>query len=236
MARESYRVQGIVIRTYDFGEADRIIVLLTKNHGLVRGVAKGVRRAKSRFGSRLQPFVELDLTLYKGRNLESITSADTLKFLATGIIEHPERYFAASAILEATERLASSDIYPLTIWALEEMRSAENPTLMLDIFLLHAMNIAGWAPSLYHCASCQTPGPHHAFHPAPGGAVCVHCRVPGTIEVDEETLHIMWQLTHKQPVVAISTQHARNIHRLTEAHFHWHTERTLASLKVLDQA
>ena len=61
--RENFRDRALVIRTYDFGEADRIIVLLTRNHGLVRGVAKGVRRAKSRFGSRLQLFVNLDVQL-----------------------------------------------------------------------------------------------------------------------------------------------------------------------------
>ena len=62
--RENYRDRAVVIRTYDFGEADRVIVLLTRDHGLVRAVAKGVRRAKSRFGSRLQLFVNLDVQLY----------------------------------------------------------------------------------------------------------------------------------------------------------------------------
>ena len=76
--RENFRDRALVIRTYDFGEADRIIVLLTRHHGLVRGVAKGVRRAKSRFGSRLQLFVNLDVQLYPGRNLYTISQADTV--------------------------------------------------------------------------------------------------------------------------------------------------------------
>ena len=60
----TYREAAIVLRTHKLGEADRIVVLLTRDHGIVRGVAKGVRRSKSRFGSRLQLFVELDVQLY----------------------------------------------------------------------------------------------------------------------------------------------------------------------------
>ena len=61
MRRGSYRERAVIVRTYDFGEADRIVVFLTRTRGIVRGVAKGARRANSRFGSRLQPFVELSL-------------------------------------------------------------------------------------------------------------------------------------------------------------------------------
>lgn len=96
----------MVVRTYDFGEADRIIVLLTKEHGVVRAVAKGVRRAKSRFGSRLAPFVHLNVQLYPGRSLATITGADTVAFFATGIIDDYERYTSGCAMLEAAERLA----------------------------------------------------------------------------------------------------------------------------------
>ena len=110
MARSKpYRENAVVVRTYDFGEADRIIVLLTQQHGVVRAVAKGVRRAKSRFGSRLAPFVHLNVQLYPGRNLDTITGADTVAFFATGIIDDYERYTAGCAMLEAAERLAQPD-------------------------------------------------------------------------------------------------------------------------------
>ena len=87
MRKESYRDRALVVRTYDFGEADRIIVLLTRGNGVKRGVAKGVRRSKSRFGSRLQLFVDVDVQLYPGRNLESITGADTVAYFGSGIID-----------------------------------------------------------------------------------------------------------------------------------------------------
>lgn len=244
MKRESYRERAVVIRSYDFGEADRIIVFLTKNRGLIRGVAKGARRAKSRFGSRLQPFVELDVQLYAGRSLESITGADTVQFFGTGIIENLERYSAASAVVEAAERLMQStgygepELYTLVVDTLAELQTVVEPTLRLDAFLLQAMDLAGWAPSLFYCAQCQAPGPHHVFHPAPGGAVCVHCRPVGSTEVDEEVLHIMWLLLedHYQQATKLVAGHVDAVHRLTKSHFHWHVERKLASLNVLDQA
>ena len=107
--RENYRDRAVVIRSYDFGEADRVIVLLTQNHGLVRAVAKGVRRAKSRFGSRLQLFVNLDVQLYVGKNLATISQADTVNYFGARLIEDYERYTAACAVLESAERLIYAD-------------------------------------------------------------------------------------------------------------------------------
>ncbi len=244
MRRDSYRERAVVIRSYDLGEADRIIVFLTQTRGLIRGVAKGVRRAKSRFGSRLQPFVELDVQFYAGRTLESVTGADTVQFFGSGIIENLENYSAASAVLEAAERLAlaTSDgrkqLYRLVIDTLAQLQTDPDPVLRLDSFLLQAMELAGWAPSLFYCAQCQRPGPHHVFHPAPGGAVCVHCRPSGSAEIDPEVLHVMWLLQedHFEQARSLATGQHEAIHRLTRAHFQWHLERTLLSLNVLDQA
>ena len=72
-----YRDEAIVLRTHKLGEADRIITLLTRQHGRVRAVAKGVRKTTSRWGSRLEPFTHVDLQLAEGRNLDVVTQADT---------------------------------------------------------------------------------------------------------------------------------------------------------------
>lgn len=245
MRRESFRQRAFVVRTYDFGEADRVIVLLTRERGLVRGVAKGVRRSKSRFGSRLQPFVELDVQLYEGRNLSSITGADTVNYFASGIIEDFARYSAASTVLEAVERLSLASfgeeevLYDLTARTLKHLQECPHPLVELDTFLLQGMEIAGWSPSLFACAQCGAAGPHHAFHPSPGGAVCVHCRPQGSAEVDEEVLHIMWLLSqgHQgQAYELLNDARANAVHRLTRNHLQWHLEKSLASLNVLDQA
>ena len=71
-----YRDRAVVLRQHKLGEADRIVTLLTRDHGLVRAVAKGVRRTRSKFGSRLEPFAHIDVQLHPGRNLDIVTPAE----------------------------------------------------------------------------------------------------------------------------------------------------------------
>ena len=254
MPRESFRDRALVVRTYDFAEADRIVVLLTRGRGLVRGVAKGVRRSKSRFGSRLQLFVEVDVQLYAGRNLMSITSADTVSFFGSTIIEDYSRYAAACAALEAAERLSIAEsgddpfLYDALVDMLARMQQHPEPTAVLDAFLLQAMQHSGWAPSLFNCAQCGKPGPHHAFHPGAGGAVCPECSPSGSARPPTEALRLMWWLAHGQwravdaareasirandGVFAELSHHA---HRLTRAHVQWHMERKVQALDFVEE-
>lgn len=248
MARSgSYRETAVVVRTHDFGEADRVIVLLTKNRGLVRAVAKGVRKSKSRFGSRLQPFVVLDVNLYEGRNLDTITGADTVAYYASALIADWDRYAAAAVVLEAAERIAlhtpgDPQLFAAVVGALDWLQTSRFPTATVDAFLLQAMAAEGWAPSLFECASCRAPGPHHAFHPAVGGAVCFECRPSQSADVPEETLHLMWLLAHDHRGAAADLLAsadgpvlAERAHRLVTAHLQWHMDTTLRSLKIMDQ-
>lgn len=227
----------MVIRSYDFGEADRVIVLLTKHHGLVRAVAKGVRRAKSRFGSRLQLFVNLDVQMYAGRNLATITQADTVDYFGAQIIDDYDKYTAACVMLEAAERLSMDEdpyLYNSVVHTLKQLQDTDRPMRELDSFLLKAMEYAGWAPSLFNCAQCGKPGPHHAFHPAVGGATCGNCRPPGAADIDPETLHIMWLIAHGHQADATVAQ-AGEAHQLIRAHLQWHLERKVNALSVMDQ-
>ncbi|MDY5785103.1 DNA repair protein RecO, partial [Corynebacterium sp.] len=141
--KPSFRDRAFVVRTYDFGEADRVVVLLTRTHGLVRAVAKGVRKSRSRFGSRIQPFVDIDVQLYPGRNLATITQADTVAYFGAGIIDNYDRYTAACAIMETAEKLSYSDLadavlFDATSDALTRLQGNDHPTLVLDAFILRA--------------------------------------------------------------------------------------------------
>ncbi|QPK82801.1 DNA repair protein RecO [Corynebacterium qintianiae] len=239
-SRQSYRDRAFVVRTYDFGEADRVVVLLTKNHGLVRSVAKGVRKSRSRFGSRIQPFVDIDVQLYPGRNLATITAADTVAYFAGRIIEDFDRYAAGCAILETAEKLSysnadeGSELFDATRTALDNLQRADqHPTLVLDAFILRATERAGWGLSLFDCANCQAPGPHKAFNAPAGGAVCNSCRPPGSADVDPETLHVMWLIQNGRPA---QTDTVEQVHRLTTAHLQWHLESAVKSLRIMEQA
>ncbi|WP_291314152.1 DNA repair protein RecO [Corynebacterium sp. UBA2622] len=237
-SKPSFRDRAFVVRTHDFGEADRVVVLLTRNHGLVRSVAKGVRKSKSRFGSRIQPFVDIDVQLYPGANLATITQADTVAYYGTRIIEDFDRYAAACAILETAEKLSYADLpdaflFDATAAALERLQGDDHPTLVLDSFILGATEHSGWGLSLYNCANCEKPGPHSAFNPALGGAVCNNCRPPGSMDVDPEVLHTMWLIQHGQPATA---EHVEKVHRATTSHLQWHLEAAVKSLHIMEQA
>ena len=100
-----YRDEAIVLRTHKLGEADRIVTLLTRHHGRVRAVAKGVRRTTSKFGARLEPFTHVDLQLAEGRNLDVITQAETRTAFSSELGLDYERYTSGTVMLETAERL-----------------------------------------------------------------------------------------------------------------------------------
>lgn len=249
---ESYRDRAVVVRRHDLGEADRIIVLFTRGHGIVRAVAKGVRRAKSRFGSRLSPFVDVDVQIHPGRNLGTITGADAVRTWAAPIIDDYSRYTCACGVLETAERLAgeegtpSPELWDLTAGALDALSTAEagtarSPGLLLTAYLLRAMAVAGWAPSLFDCAQCGKPGPHSAFSPAAGGAVCVECRPPGAATPPTDVLRLMWWLAHDRWDYVEAVVGARGFgsvasraRGLATAHLQYHLGRRVAALSFVD--
>src|SRR5919108_511226 len=100
-----YPEQGIVLRTMRLGEADRIVSIYTQGSGKLRAVAKGVRKTKSRFGGRLEPFTHVDLLLYKGRDLDIVTQCEVLTSFRH-IREDYLCFTAGEAILDATDRVS----------------------------------------------------------------------------------------------------------------------------------
>lgn len=215
--RQNYRDRALVVRHYDFSEADRIVVLLTREHGVVRAVAKGVRKNKSRFSGRLAPFVVVDVQLYVGRgSLATLTSAETVRSYNQLIVDSYAKYTAACAVLDVAEKLTVGEEATLCddaaaairdiahSWPVDSAAQGEDsrvraeglPTLRVDKFVLRALAAEGWEPQLFSCAGCGQPGPHHAFSASIGGAVCGACRPPGALTVPEESLRLAWWLAH----------------------------------------
>ncbi len=159
-----YRDDGIVLRTQDLGEADRIITVLTRRTGRIRAVGKGVRRTKSRFGARLEPFTHVDLLLYEGRSLDIVTQADSLRAYGEPLASDYPRYTAGVAMLETAERFTPEERQPaqrqflLLVGGLRALGAGEHGArLVLDAFLLRSLAVAGYAPALEECAVCGSP-------------------------------------------------------------------------------
>ena len=100
--------QGIVLRSYPFGEADRVVVLLSPNHGKVRAVAKGVRKTTSRFGGRLEPFTHVELVLYGGRGLDTITQVAVIEAFPH-LRGELERVLAAGTMVEVVDAVTQEE-------------------------------------------------------------------------------------------------------------------------------
>jgi DNA repair protein RecO (recombination protein O) len=239
-----YRDEAIVLRTQKLGEADRIITLLTRSHGRVRAVAKGVRRTTSRFGSRLEPFTHVDLQLAEGRSLDVVTQAETLHPFGAKVGSDYERYTAGTVMLETAERLVVEDREPalqqflLLVGALRAMcEVGRAPGLVLDSFLLRSMAVAGYAPSFDGCARCGLAGPHRAFSPASGGMLCAGCRVPGSASPALETVRLLGALLTGEWAVAEASEprHRKEATGLVAAYLAWHLERGLKSLSHLER-
>lgn len=179
--------QGIVLRSYPFGDADRVVVLLSPNRGKIRTVAKGVRRTKSRFGGRLEPFTHVDLVLYEGRNLDTITQVATLEpfpRLRTDL----DAVVAAGTMVEAVDAVAQEDetsirLFLLLQRGLKALEIGQRGPDLITSFLLKLADVVGLAPALTSCASCGRGDDLHRFSFSAGGVVCDRCQGEGSVRL-----------------------------------------------------
>jgi DNA repair protein RecO (recombination protein O) len=248
--RQLIRDDAVVLRTQKLGESDRIITLLTRHHGRVRAVAKGVRRTSSRFGARLEPFGHIELQLAvpaverAGGSLLTVAQVEAIALHGGRFLHDYPRYTAASAIAETAERLTpeegepSRQLFLLTLGAVRAVAAAEHAaTLVLDAYLLRAMAVAGWEPALTACAVCGTPGSHPAFSVPAGGCVCGDCRPPGAAHPSPAAVALMVALTSGDwaGAQAADASARRQASGLVAAHLQWHLERGLRSLPLVDR-
>jgi DNA repair protein RecO (recombination protein O) len=249
-----YRDEAVVLRVHKLGEADRIITLLTRRHGRVRAVGKGVRRTTSRFGARLEPGSQIDVQLHTRlapgqsgpggqRGLDLVTQTESIAAFGAQLAGDYARWTGVSAICETAERLTEEGepamrLYLLVVGALRALAEQRYPPgLVLDAFFIRAMANAGWEPALADCAKCSAPGPHAAFHVAAGGAVCESCRPPGAARPQRQSVELMIALLHSDwPGAVASDENARReASGLIAAHLQWHLERELRSLPLVER-
>ncbi|AOZ72908.1 DNA repair protein RecO [Boudabousia tangfeifanii] len=240
MAAKTFRTKGIVLRTDRLGEADRIITLLTIDQGIIRAVAKGVRRTSSRYGARLELFSVIDAQLLSGRNLDILTQVEVLYPFAQLIARDYDLYTAGAIIVETALQLFAEDDpdpshYRLTLGALNALaRRHHDPDLVLSAFLLRAMAQQGWAPQLGVCGNCGTNLNLNFFSVPQGCSICDDCATieamdlprPGS-QIAAALLRGDWDLAE---TAARQTQ--KEIAHLATTYAQWHLERKLKSVPV----
>lgn len=175
-----YRGEGIVIRSVDYGEGNKIITLLTPDYGKQGIVVRGASKPKSRFGATAQLFTYGDYSYYKGSSLGTLNNAeilDSFRALREGL-EGPA--YAAYAA-ELTDRAINDDeaaaylFYQLKA-CLTALAEGKDPQIVLRAYEMKIAVATGYEPALEECVSCGRPDGPFKFSPLAGGALCYLCR------------------------------------------------------------
>ena len=235
----TYRDNAVVLGTYKFGEADRVVVLLTQNHGKVRAVARGVRKTKSSIGARLEPMSHVDISLRSGRELDTVAEVrlvHTHSLLRTDF----DRLNQGLSMLEAINKLTPDrepvpHLYEVLSRALHALNERSSP-LMLGAFYWRLLSIEGHAPQLNVCVRCGEEGNIVSFDVLEGGGHCDSCR--SGVPISSQALDLMRMILGGRMNEALSLPESpavNEVSQLAMEAMESHLERRLRSLGVFDR-
>ena len=234
-----YRDEGVVLRSADIGEADRVVTVLTRGHGKIRVAVRGVRRIRSRFGGRLEPFMRDDLLIATGRTLDVVSQAVTIGAYAARICDDYDRYAAGSAILETVDRLVTIEgdpapaQYRLLVAALAALAKGEHaPDAIALSYVLRAMTLAGWRPRLESCVACGRADGLGWLSLRSGGALCDAHRDVGALAMGEPERLALRALLAGDWHAIDGAALPGGTHDLTRAWAEYYLERPIRSLRL----
>lgn len=233
-----YKDEGVVLKTIKLGEADRIVTLYTRHNGKVRAVAKGVRKTKSRFGARLEPFTHASLLIYRGRNLDTITGADILTSFDQVRGDY-ERLMWAAALVESVEKVTeereeSFQVYGLLLAGLAALGQGKGASVV-PAFLIKLLSVSGFHPSLRVCAGCGRPEGLEGFSVSLGGAVCGSCwrEDPGAVRLSAERIALLSALLAGDFGAPAGADELSELNTVLRRYAEFHLERPLRSMHLL---
>jgi len=184
----SLRVEAVVLRHSDWGEADRLLSIYTREAGKLRAVAKGARKLRSRKAGHLEPFTRAALLLARGHDLWIVTQADTLDAYLP-LREDLLRTGYASYVVELVDRFSyeegqNSGIFRLLVETLERVtREAEEMNILLALryYEIRLLDLMGFRPELFHCVQCgaEIKAEDQFFSAEKGGVICPRCSGSG---------------------------------------------------------
>jgi DNA repair protein RecO (recombination protein O) len=187
------KTEAVVLRSIRYGEADRILHLYTPELGRIGAIAKGVRRSRSRFGARLEPFFHVRVVLHEGRSeLRTVTGADTIAPHAP-LRDHAETLDAAARACDAVGRLFETpephpEVFQLLLTELSLLNGDHTHASPANglAFRLKLLLAAGIVPQLGGCASCGARERLRGFSAAAGGVICESCEA-AAFTLDQES-------------------------------------------------
>ncbi|HYF96354.1 MAG TPA: DNA repair protein RecO [Symbiobacteriaceae bacterium] len=244
-----YNAEAIVLRTRDFDEADKILVMLTREEGKIQAVAKGARRPRGRYAAAAQIFTQVKASLYHGRNLDTLSQVEiveSFRHLREDLLRMAYGSYICELMdemLREKQRYESTYLLLLTtLHLLNEPDLPPEPTRRA--YELKLFSILGFRPSFEECVACNKPlgpGPVVRFAPALGGVLCPTCPAEGEVvhRLSRGTLETMKRLLdgdiRKAYMVRIAADMAGEIDRAIADYIKVRTERPLKSKEFLDE-
>jgi len=236
----SLTAEAIVLRHSDYGEADRIVTLFTRERGKLRAIVKGARKIASRKAGHLEPFTRLKIQLATGHDLYIVTQAETIDAY-TILREDLTRTSYAAYAIELLDRFmpddeaASPSIFNLLAETLSRLASDADTWLPIRYYEMRLLDSLGFRPQLFECANCgnEILAEDQFFSPSLGGAVCPNCGrgLPGLWPVNVETLKYLRHFQRSSYNVASRAQPdaetKKQVEILMQAYFTYLLEREL---------
>ena len=210
----TYTTTGIVLRQYPLGEADRIVVILTPDHGKVRAVAKGVRRPRGKLRGHLDLTNVVDFSASYGRNLDVVTEAmiqdDHPATRADLARLSQAMYVCELADLFTEERSPSRRLYNLATTTLSALDDAPDLWLLIRWFEQRMLDVTGFRPQLELCVECgdELLPADHVLDLGAGGVLCPKCRSLGygrKVAVSQSAMRVLRHLRRSRDADSIGT-------------------------------
>ncbi len=178
----SFRVEAVVLRHVDYGEADRMLTLYTRQLGKTRALAKGARKIASRKAGHIEPFTHVKLQLAQGREMPIVTQADTIDAYQP-LREDLILTSQASYVMELLDRFTYSDdtdnstLFRLLTETLSRLASGTDPWLVIRYYEIRLLDHLGFRPQLFECANCgrEIKAEDQFFSFSAGGVICPRC-------------------------------------------------------------
>jgi len=240
-----YRVEGIVIRSTDYGEGNKIVTLLTDTHGKRGMIIRGARKPKSRYGALAQLFTYGDYSFYQSGSLGTLNSGEVIASFRE-LREGLEGPAYASYAVELTDRAVGDEeagqyLFRQLRACLEQLAAGKDPSVVLRVYEMKIAAAAGYLPVLDACVHCGREDGAFLFSAAAGGALCAQCRHrdPAAIVLDDA----VWKLLRlfagldlaRLGNIAVKETSKRQLQTAMRSWLDAHLDLRLKSRQFLDQ-
>jgi len=177
----TYKTSGIVLKGTNFGEADRILTILTERFGKIKAIAKGVRKIKSHLGGSLEPFMLVDLQVHQGKTFYVVTGAAIIEQFSNihGNLAKTAKAFFLGELIDKfmVEDHLVPEIYGIFLQAMNSLEN-DSPGLIIKAFELKIIEAAGFKPELHYCLHCKEKirVGQNFWDNIEGGVICGKCQ------------------------------------------------------------